>query len=565
MKKIKIGLAQINPTIGDLKGNLDIILNQIHTAKKHNIDIIVFPEMATTGYPINDLIYNKDLIKSTYKVLKKIQLYSKDFLAIIIGSIFLSKKYTSLYQKFYNGYALFSYGKTIALGKKICLPNYSVFNETRYFIPGNKIHIFKIENITFSILICEDIWHNKKVHPTYPFNPFEKISECLPDFIFSINASPFEKYKNKKRKKIICSQSKKYNIPIFYTNLWGLNDSILFDGNSFITNNKGHILSEGSYFSDDLLSFFWDVTSKSISPIKKTIFRYSHSKILYKAIVAAKKDYHRKSNIPKSIIGISGGIDSAVALSIDISALGKENVIAILSPSRYTSQKGLQESIHLCENFNISYYIIPIEEEIQTNHFSGVIVEKINRFKRYFKSIQNSISIENQQSIDRMSILRFLANEYNFLITGTSNKSEIALGYTSICGDLQADLLILGDLYKFEIYQLAIYINKKTNNKIPSFIINRPPSAELSLNQIDPFDYSILDRYVYLSIEKLLSDNEILNLYPYIFSKKSIELFSCLIQKSEHKRKNSSLIIRFHSRSFSRERKIPILKKLSFY
>ncbi|MDH4130079.1 MAG: NAD(+) synthase, partial [Spirochaetota bacterium] len=290
---------------------------------------------------------------------------------------------------------------------------------------------------------------------------------------------------------------------------------------------------------------------------------------IYNALVLGKRDYHKKCSIQKSVIGVSGGIDSATVLAIDVAALSKENVLAIISPSRYTSEGTLSDAIKLCQNFEVEFLIIPIEEKSPSGEWIGAIPEKNKRFIKYFGKPHKEIVFENQQAIDRMSILRSIANEDNRLISGTGNKTELATGYATVCGDLQADILVIGDLYKHQVFSLAKHINKFYNKEmIPETIINRIPSAELSENQVDPFDYTRIDELVRLKIEEYVPDSEIVNYSPKNqspFTEEEIKRISSLIDINEHKRFKSGYILKISRIAFGEDRRVNTAKKINLF
>ncbi|MFQ5455209.1 MAG: NAD(+) synthase [Nitrospirota bacterium] len=571
MKKVKFGLAQINPTIADIIGNTKKIISSLNKGRKNNIQVIAFPEMAVVGYPAQDLLFRPEIIESNLITLDKIAPYTKGYTAVIVGycqPAVEREKWRIDRQHLYNAYAVFNNGRLTGKGYKICLPTYSVFDDLRYFIPGDEPQVFDINGIKIGIEICEDLWYknNDDKHPLYPCRPTMVLSKKKADIIVVLNASPYHIKKELIKEKLVIEQAKANNIPIFYVNMWGGNDKIIFDGNSIAVDKDGNVIARGKSFCDDLLIFELDLESKRGKHIPAP--PYIEEKNLYKALVVGKRDYHKKCGIKQSVIGISGGIDSATVLAIDTDALGKKNVLAVLSPGRYTSKETLNDAIKLCKNFRVDYKIVPIEEK-ESNRWIGSIPEKNKRYIKFFGQPTNEVVFENQQAIDRMSILRAIANQENRLISGTGNKTELAMGYATVCGDLQADILVIGDLYKQQVYAVAKYINRLYSKEmIPETIIARVPSAELAEGQVDPFDYDRLDELVKLKVEDYLTDEMLLKHAPtgqHLFTEDEIKKYSRLIDVYEHKRFKSGYILKVSPVAFGEDRRINTAKKITLW
>lgn len=595
-KKLKIGLAQINPTIGDIQGNTQSILNCLEKAKEYGVEVLAFPEMSIIGYPAQDLLFQREIIESNLYALEQIAPKTRGYMAVIVGHCkpyskpSLAKPYR---QHLYNAYTVFTNGEKMGDGEKICLPNYGVFDDFRYYIPGKDAKVFSLENknsqknsdkinsgrytgsCVMGVEICEDLWYTNDQldHPIYPFRPTKTLAQKGADFIIVLNASPYHLGKNLYREELAQKQAKENHVPIFYLNMWGANDKIIFDGNSFAVDIEGNTIARAKSFEEDLLIYDLNLETKKGTGLKP--IDYEPEKDLYQALVLGKRDYHKKCGISKSVLGVSGGIDSAVTLAIDSHALGSKNVLAILSPSRYTSSDTLNDAIQICKNFDISYKIIPIEEKNQRDEWIGTIPEKYRRWTLNMGQPNNPIVFENQQAIDRMSILRAIANEENRLVSGTGNKSELAMGYATVCGDLQADILVIGDLYKRQVFALADYINQlHSKEMIPKSILKRIPSAELSENQVDPFDYDRLDQFLELRIEKYLSDQEILQYQSeHLYSQngsssasswtlEEIQNYSKTIDHNEHKRFKSGYILKVSPIAFGEDRRMNTAKQI---
>ncbi len=572
MKSIKIGLAQINPTIGDTIGNAEKIIEYLKRGRDDGVDVIAFPEMVTIGYPAQDLLFRSEIIESNLESLERIKHYTQGYLAVVVGycqPAMDSSKWRIDRQHLYNAYVVYQDGKIIGRGEKICLPNYGVFDDFRYFIPGKNAKIFNLNGIKLGVEVCEDLWYtnDEEEHPIYPLRPTKSLTEQGVDFILVINASPYHAGKELIKKNLVKKQAVDNHVPIFYVNMWGGNDKIIFDGNSFASDKLGNIIAYGKSFCDDLVICDLDLVSKIGILIPETIYHKEEN--LFNALVLGKRDYHSKCGISRSVVGVSGGIDSATVLAIDVHAIGSENVLAIISPSRYTSKETLEDAVSVCVHLNVKYKIIPIEEQDENGEWCGVIPEKNRRYVKYMSEPNNPVVFENQQAIDRMSILRSIANEENRLISGTGNKSELAMGYATVCGDLQADILVIGDLYKRDVYSVALYINHHYQKEIiPESIINRTPSAELSEDQVDPFNYERLDEYIQMKIESYLSDIEIIRSIPkdnIPFTQEEINHYSKLIDQNEHKRFKSGYILKVSPVAFGEDRRINTAKKITLW
>ncbi len=567
-KLIKVGLGQVNPTIADVVGNTEKVIEYLIKGKDQNLDILAFPELVTIGYPAQDLLFRPEIIEANITALNKIAPHTKDYMAVVLGycqPAYDKSKWRIDRQHLYNAYCVFSYGQIIGRGFKICLPAYGVFDDFRYFIPGKQVNIFEVNNIKFGVEICEDLWYKNDDddHPIYPCRPTKTIANKGADLILVLNASPYHVGKELHKENMIREQANKNSIPIFYVNMWGGNDKIIFDGNSMASDKHGNIFARAKSFNDDLLICELNIKTKTSKHIPAKLCSKEES--IYNALITGKRDYHKKCSIMKSVVGISGGIDSATVLAIDVKALGKNNVLAIISPSRYSSKESFDDAVRLCKNFEVKYLVIPIEEN-DNNQWIGAIPEKYKRYIKYFDKPTNNVVFENIQAIDRMSILRAIANEENRLISGTGNKSELAMGYATICGDLQADILVIGDLYKQQVFALAKYINALyKKDMIPKTIIERIPSAELSKNQIDPFDYKQIDEIIRLKIEEYIPDSQVIEKSSIPLTNEEVQKYSRLIDLNEHKRFKSGYILKISPVAFGEDRRINTAKKVNLW
>ena len=534
---IKVALAQINSKVGDLEYNYSKISKIIKIAKKQKVDLLCFPELAITGYPPEDLLLNNKFIKSTDAFIKKIAKLSKGT-TCIIG---YPKK---INDKLFNVAGIFLNGKLQGEYKKFQLPNYGVFDENRYFEKGIEEVSFKIKNQTVGISICEDIWTDLKI-----IN--ERISRNDIDLLVNLSASPFSIGKQKKRLNILKKISTKNRIKICYCNLVGGQDELVFDGKSIILDRNGNVEAYGKEFEEDIL--IRSLKFKETKSFNKTLKTKEESEPeqIYSALSLGLKDYVEKNGFSKVVLGVSGGIDSALVSAIAVNTLGGKNVLGLALPTIYNSFKSLSLAIELAKNLQFDLSVAPIQD----------LFEATNKLlvNSYGKK-QWDVTEENLQSRIRANILMATSNKLGHLLLATGNKSEISVGYSTLYGDSAGGIAILKDIPKTLVYKLAKFHNKIHPKKmIPLGILKREPSAELRSNQKDLDTlppYKILDQILELYIEEGKSASYIAKS---INIKKSIA--SSIIKKvnnSEFKRRQSPPGIKITSKAFGRDRRYPI-------
>ena len=570
MKKIRIALAQLNFTVGDIDGNVEKIIKTIEEARKKQCDIIAFPELAITGYPPEDLLFKPSFIEKNLKALEKIAKESKDIITIV-G--FVDKK-----EDIYNAAAVLLNGKVHAIYHKNYLPNYGVFDEIRYFQRGNEITILNIEGYKIGLSICEDIW--------YPENPINIQAIEGVEVVININASPYHTGKTKEREEMLKVRARDNCISIAYVNLVGGQDELVFDGNSVIVNPDGTFLAKAPSFEEDLL--IADVEPDSIfrlqlkdqrlrnlraiykreEKVKEVFIDYrlkdKHEKIspkivlditeteeMYRALVLGVKDYIHKNNFEKVVIGLSGGIDSSLTATIAVDALGKENVKGVLMPSKFTSQESIEDATELAENLGIEIFTFPIQE---------LFDRYMEELSPVFKGLKWSTAEENLQARIRGNLLMALSNKFGWIVLATGNKSEMSVGYATLYGDMVGGFAVLKDVYKTVVYQLADYRNS-ISPVIPKRILEKPPSAELRPNQTDEEEllpYQILDEIIKLYVEEDLPVHEIVKRG---FDRNSVEKVVRMIDRNEYKRRQAPIGIRITKRAFGKDRRMPITNK----
>lgn len=556
---LKFKLAQINLFVGNFKYNFNKIKSIIHKACQDRTDIVIFPELAICGYPPEDLLFKKTFIDENLKFLKKTASLCSNLICII-G--FVNRKNSVLF----NSAAVIYNKKIIHVYNKVNLPNYSVFDEKRYFHHGNTISVFDIDNVRFGVGICEDLWVDDS--PV-----FKQSQSWNTDFIININASPYYSNKRHDRINLLKQVSKKTGNYLFYLNTIGGQDEIVFDGNSLIFNEKGKLIQEGKQFEEDIIDIVLNFKKNHVKYKKdpqniimiKGFKPYNHQKEnillhknlisreqeIYNALVLGTRDYIIKNNFKKVIIGLSGGIDSALTAVIAVDAIGNENVETLFMPSRFSSKHSFQDAKKISSNLNIKFNSISIK-----NIFNAYL-KTLNPF---FKKLPFNSTEENIQARIRGNILMAFSNKFSYMVLTTGNKSEMSTGYATLYGDMAGGFAVLKDVYKTLVYKLAYYKNKKAGlDLIPKNIITKEPSAELRKNQKDTDalpDYDILDKILYLYIERHLTYNEIKKLNK--FNNNIIKKVINLVDHSEYKRRQAPPGIKITKLSFGKDRRMPI-------
>ncbi|MCG2788768.1 MAG: NAD+ synthase [Actinomycetia bacterium] len=587
MENLRLYAAQINPIVGDFKGNFDKIASHIEQAKNQGVDILAFPELAITGYPPEDLVLKPAFIEENLKYLDKIKKLS-DNIVIIIG--FVNKDF-----EIYNSAAICSSKKIISIYNKQFLPNYSVFDEERYFQKGLETLIFELRGMSFGVNICEDIYYSSG--PT-------KSQAILggANLIINISASPYHVGKVKEREKILFTRAVDNRVNIMYVNLVGGQDELVFDGNSMIVNEKGKILARAKSFEEDY--FIFDLDTEEVNstrlqdakfknqrdsmkdetaPLKvikindfaknsnKTknnslagITRYDitfdrykeiiscQEEEIFKALALGTKDYISKNGFSKVVLGLSGGIDSALTAVVAVFAIGKHNVTGVLMPSEYSSKGSIGDSLLLASNIGIDTLIVPI---------SDVYKSYLDNLGPIFKTDKINITKENLQARIRGNILMGLSNENGWLVLSTGNKSEISVGYCTLYGDMVGGFSPIKDIYKTLVYRICNFVNRKYSNIIPETIINKVPSAELKPDQKDedklpPYDK--LDEILKSYIEEEKDYHDIVKCG---FDEKMARDVINMVDFNEYKRRQGAPGIKITQRAFGRDRRYPITNK----
>jgi NAD+ synthase (glutamine-hydrolysing) len=536
---VKIALAQINYHIGNFSDNTEKILNAIKKSKAKGADLVIFAELAISGYPPRDFLEFRDFINKCNESIQYIAKTCKG-IAAIIGSPAINPDEKG--KNLYNSAFILAEGKVQTVRHKTLLPNYDVFDEYRYFEPNRDFKVVEIKGKKVAVTICEDLF-NIGNDPMYTINPMDELYKQDPDFIVNISASPFHYDQAEMRRDFLIRNVNRYKMPLFYVNHVGAQTELLFDGGSMVINSKGEIVDELLYFEEDLRVFDLEqidnlaFTSQFPPPEKKEKIELIHD-----ALVMGVRNYFLKLGFGKAILGLSGGIDSAVTLVIVARALGEKNVRAVLMPSAFSSDHSITDAIELANNIGCQYDIINIEKT--------------------FKSFEDTLAIteENIQARIRGVILMALSNKFGYILLNTSNKSEAAVGYGTLYGDMNGGISVLGDVYKTDVFKLAGFINKD-KEVIPESTIIKFPSAELHPGQKDADslpEYDILDKILYQYIELRKSPKELIEQG---FGEEIVRRVLKLVNTNEYKRYQAPPMLRISSKAFGMGRRMPIVAK----
>lgn len=547
---MKIAIFQLNYKIGDIQKNKQLISEALLKAKKEEVELAVFSELAVCGYMPYDLLMQQGFVEECMQAITEIATYCKG-IAAIVGAPTLNEKAKG--KKFYNSACFLENGKWQKTIHKTLLPDYDVFDEYRYFEPNKKFEILQIKDERIALTICEDLWdiqpqsESKQQLKLYGKSPMQQLKKWQPTMIINIAASPYAQDQQKIRESILQRKAKKYQLPLIYTNQVGANTELIFDGNSLFINDKGEIIKRAKSFETDFLLI--DTKKKNISIAFDTINTKERIASIHNALLLGIKDYFSKMNFQKAILGLSGGIDSAVVLTLAERAIGAENIHALLMPSKYSSDHSIFDAEALAKNLKITYDVVPIHQAV-----SGF--EK--SLEEIFRNTQPNVAEENIQARIRGTLLMAFSNKFGHILLNTSNKSEAAVGYSTMYGDMNGAISVLGDVYKTDVFHLARFMNKD-RKIIPENTITKAPSAELRPNQKDADSlppYEILDAILFQYIELQKNTQDIVNQG---YDEQVVKQIVRLVNLNEYKRFQSPPILRVSSKSFGWGRKMPLV------
>jgi NAD+ synthase (glutamine-hydrolysing) len=547
---MKIAIAQLNYHIGNFEQNTAKIIANINKAKDEGADIVVFTELSVTGYYPHDLLERKEFIEQSDEALNRIA-RNCDGIAAVVGGPRINPEPRG--KKLFNS-AFFMYDKAIQhVVNKSLLPTYDIFDEYRHFEPNKSFSVFDFKGQKIAITICEDLWDEQETQnefgreKLYQLSPLKELSALNPDLVINISASPFSFNQENFRKNILVKNAIKYQLPIVYANQVGAHTELIFDGGSVFLNKDGEIQEELKYFEEDFRVF------DTGSPVQNLQPKTDYIEKIYNALVLGIRDYFTKMGFKKATLGLSGGIDSALVVVLAVRALGKENVRVLLMPSRYSSDHSVDDALQLAKNLDIQYEIIPIQPMVDS--FEQSLSET-------FRNLKSDITEENIQARTRGILLMAISNKFGNILLNTTNKSECAVGYGTLYGDMNGGLSVLGDVYKTDVFKMSKWINRE-QEIIPVNTIVKPPSAELRPDQKDTDslpDYDILDQILFDYIELNLSPAEII---AKGFDEYTVLRTVKMVNNNEYKRFQAPPILRISSKAFGFGRRMPLVARYS--
>ncbi len=542
---MRIALAQINVHVGNFAGNLEKMKAAVETAKSQGADIVCLPELATVGYPPRDFLEFEDFIDLAENGIKELAKFAQD-IAIVVGAV--SRNPVVEGKDLYNSVYFLAEGKVHFVQHKTLLPTYDIFDEYRYFEPASEWKVLEYKGKRIALTVCEDLWNVGNENPLYKICPMDEMMDQSPELILNVSASPFGFAHAEDRLHVLKTNVERYKLPLFYVNHVGAQTEILFDGGSVVFSPDGKVFQEMIYFKEKVKTFDLDEVMKGGQEREQEKDKMT---LIHDGLVMGLQNYFGKLGFKKAILGLSGGIDSAVVAVLAARALGKDNVRVILMPSQFSSDHSVNDARQLAENLGVQYDIIPIESMYES--FSTAL-------EPHFWAKPFNIAEENIQARIRGMLLMAFSNKFGNIVLNTSNKSEMAVGYGTLYGDMCGGLSVIGDVYKTEVFELARYMNKN-GEVIPENIITKPPSAELRPDQKDTDslpEYDELDPILYQYIEKHQSPQDIIEMG---YDEKLVRRILRLVNINEFKRHQTAPVLRVSDKAFGMGRRMPIVGK----
>ena len=544
---MKIALSQLNVTIGALEGNVQKMGEAINRAIADNADLIVFSELSLCGYIPKDMLNYDSFVKRGYDALEQLKPLTEK-IGVVVGMPTWSGLEKG--KRLYNSAVLIHKGEVVAEVHKNLLPTYDIFDEYRYFEPASELSVVEFKGVRLAITICEDLW-NLDAPKLYSRTPMDELITQDPDIVINLSGSPFSYNHVEERKNRMVNNALHYGLPLVYVNQVGAHTDILFDGGSLFINRSGEIAEELNYFEEDYRCIDWDVDS--VYPDNSQDRKDYDIGMIHDALVMGIRDYFVKMGFSKAILGSSGGIDSAVINALAVEALGAENVLAVLMPSKYSSEGSVVDAEKLAENLGCNHTTIPIQDMVNTVEAS---------LSKEFEGKSPDVTEENIQARSRGLLLMAMSNKFGYILLNTSNKSETAVGYATLYGDMCGGLSALGDLYKMQVYEMARFINRN-EEIIPEEIITKPPSAELRFDQKDSDslpEYELLDKILFNYIELQKGWREIVDLG---YDEATVRRVVKLVDRNEYKRFQAAPILRISNLAFGVGRQMPLVAEFN--
>jgi len=574
MRTLRISMAQINPIVGDLRGNRDKIIDYTRRARKLGADLVAFTELAVTGYPPEDLVLKPQFVKDNLHSLKEITKATRGITAVI--------GFVDSNDHIHDAATVISNGRLVHVYHKMLLPNYGVFDEYRYFKPGKRYPIITVKGVNIGVNVCEDIW--------YADGPARTQALAGAEIIITINASPYHKGKGKERMQMLAQRAKENNVYVVYTNTVGGQDELVFDGHSMILDPKGKLLIAGKQFEEEMIT--WDIklpgpprrgaditselildehrdfidsiviTDKPASqkkplPPVHAVKPYSASEEVYRALVLGTRDYVRKNGFKAVVIGLSGGIDSSLVAAVAVAAIGKENVAGVFMPSQFSSNESSEDAYELAYNLGIKILEIPITQAFDSY---------LRTLRSVFAKTRQDVTEENIQARIRGNILMALSNKFGWLVLTTGNKSEMSVGYATLYGDMAGGFAVIKDVPKTLVYDVSKCVNRLAGKTIiPKRVLVKAPTAELRPNQKDSDSlpvYPVLDPILKAYVE---DDKEFDEMLRMGFDRKTVERVIRLVDSSEYKRRQTPPGVKITPRALGKDRRFPITNRYKSY
>ncbi|MDX8340845.1 NAD+ synthase [Draconibacterium sp. IB214405] len=546
---MKVALAQLNYTIGDFEGNASKIIETINKSKQDGVDLVVFSELSVTGYYPHDLLEKKEFIAKAEAAVAEIAKYC-DGIAALVGAPRINEQERG--KKLFNSAFFLADGEIKSAHNKTLLPTYDIFDEYRHFEPNNEFNLIDYKGEKIAVTICEDLWDEQPTanefgkDKLYSVSPMEELAKLKPDFVVNLSASPFSYNQEGWRKNVLINKARNYGIPVLYCNQVGAQTELIFDGGSVYIDTEGEIVKELNYFEEDFLV----LDTKAIGE-KELQPKVDYIEKIHDALVLGIRDYFNKMGFKQATLGLSGGIDSAVTVVLAVRALGPENVRVLLMPSKYSSDHSVDDARELAENLGIRYDIVNIQSAV--DQFE-------NALSPLFEGRSPDVTEENIQARARGIYMMAISNKFGHILLNTTNKSECAVGYGTLYGDMNGGIAVLGDVYKLDVFKLSRFMNKD-GEVIPENTIVKPPSAELRPDQKDTDslpEYEELDDMLFNYIELNKSPLEIAALgYEEAIVRRVIRM----VNMNEYKRFQAAPILRVSSKAFGFGRKMPLVAR----
>jgi NAD+ synthetase len=556
---MKIAIAQLNPTIGDLDGNAQKILDAAHRASREGVRLLLTPELSLCGYPPRDLLLDLSFVQTMMDKLSNLAQQIPNGLAVLVGTVELNERSQQNGGKpLFNSVALLENGQVRQIFHKRLLPTYDVFDEDRYFEPGNQPNHFVLDlgaaSVHVGVTICEDLWNDEEFwgKRTYDLNPIVDLAEVGVDFTVNLSASPFTVGKQRLREGMLQHGAKRFHQPMMYANQVGGNDDLIFDGRSVVCDRSGNLVARARGFEEDWLVVEYNSETRDFLPGSVTPDVESEEAELYSALVLGVRDYARKCGFSKIVLGLSGGIDSSLVAAIAASALGADQVLGILMPSPYSSDHSVDDAIALAQNLGIQTQTLPI----------GTLMESYDHtLDQLFAGTPFGLAEENLQSRIRGTLLMAISNKFGHLLVSTGNKSEVAVGYCTLYGDMNGGLAAIADVPKTKVYAICEWLNQHENRPIPPNVLTKAPSAELRPGQKDQDSlpsYDVLDDI----LDRLIHQHQtIAHVVEAGHDAATVERVAKLVKIAEFKRKQSPPGLKVTDRAFGTGWRMPIASR----